>query len=155
MQLRPFNIEDTHLLNAWTGHQDELFKFSGTSWDYPLTEEFLEAYQGAYPGRTQYILESAGQALGFGEMIEDEDNSPRLSRLLIAPEQRGKGCGKELVVQLLQTIQAAAVYLFVLEDNAVARQCYETCGFEYVDHPPFSMRYKDQQYPVIKMQIKP
>lgn len=155
MQLRPFNIEDTHLLNAWTGHQDELFKFSGTSWDYPLTEAFLDAYQGAYPGRTQYILESNDEALGFGEIIEGEDNSPRLSRLLIAPEQRGKGYGKVLVVQLLQTIEATEVYLFVLADNAVARQCYEKCGFEYVDHSPFSMSYKEQKYPVLKMQIKP
>ncbi len=154
MILRPFKPDDTELLNAWTGHQDELFRFSGTSWDYPLSEEFLEAYQGAYPGRSQYILETEDQALGFGEIIQGEDNSPRLSRLIIAPELSGKGYGRQLVKQLLQTINDKEVCLFVLEENQVARQCYEACGFRYSDDPSFLMNYGDRQYPVIKMTIK-
>lgn len=154
MHLRPFNIQDTDLLNAWTGHQDEVFRFSGTSWEYPLTEAFLEAYQGTYPGRTQYILEAEDKAIGFGEIIQGEDNSPRLSRLLIAPAQRGKGYGKALVRALMAKIDHPIVYLFVLEENQVARQCYEAYGFETIENPPFSMSYAGKQYPVLKMQFK-
>ena len=50
------------------------------------------------------------------------------------PSARGKGYGRSAVRQLLDhafnDLGLQRVYLFVLEENAVARKVYQDCGFE-------------------------
>ncbi|MFM6983372.1 MAG: GNAT family N-acetyltransferase [Chitinophagaceae bacterium] len=149
--LRAFSIQDTELLNQWAGSQDELFQFSGTTWQYPLSEEMLSQYMAKYPNRYMYLYEVSGSLIGFGELITQEDNSPRLSRLLIAPMYRGQGHGKKLVSELETLCDADHISLFVLENNARARKCYESCGYTYTDYEKFSLEHNQEQHPVLKM----
>ena len=148
--LQAFSFQDTELLNQWTGSQDALFQFSGTTWQYPLTEEMLSTYMT----ENHYRLLSVADSSDFtsdGELITKEDNSPRLSRLLIAPEFRGQGHGKKMMLELEALCDSDIIHLFVLESNVSARHCYESSGYEYAEYENFSLEHNEIKHPVLKM----
>lgn len=149
--LQAFSVQDTELLNQWTGSQDALFQFSGTTWQYPLTEEMLSTYMTEHHHRLLYLYMADGIAKGFGELITKEDNSPRLSRLLIAPEYRGQGHGKKMMLELEALCDSDIIHLFVLESNVRARHCYESSGYEYAEYEKFSLEHNEIKFPVLKM----
>lgn len=153
--LRPFKPEDFKLLNEWAKNAEGLFRFSGSTWEYPLDAIQMEKYISTYPDRLQFIYIHQDIPVGFGEIILLGDHAPRLSRLIVSGEYRGKGLGSNMVDELesecLKIKAFENIYLFVLEDNSNARRCYEKCGFKDTDEGPFSLHFDEKEYPVLKM----
>jgi ribosomal protein S18 acetylase RimI-like enzyme len=71
--------------------------------------------------------------------------------LIIAPEYRGKGHGRQMMQEIESKCEADSILLFVLENNSRARSSYEKSGYEYVEMEPFSMEFNNEPYPVLKM----
>lgn len=136
MHLRKFTNHDINLLISWVTSPELLFQFAGHSWQFPLDDEELSVYFSFNKDRQAYIMEDEGfQGIGFGEIIYDDNPSPRLGRLIIgASEKRGQGYGSEMVrlmvEECVKCYNPEIVHLFVLENNEPAIRCYLKCGFE-------------------------
>ncbi|MCC6818971.1 MAG: GNAT family N-acetyltransferase [Bacteroidia bacterium] len=153
--LRKFTENDCHLLETWANSPYELFTFSGDTWKFPLDKTAVLSYIQQYPDRYHYIYELNGIAIGFGELILHDTETPRLSRLIISQDYREKGHGKIFISKLIEKcqelLQLKSIYLYVLESNSIARKCYEKCNFEYLENENFSLSYNGQLYPILKM----
>lgn len=153
--LRPFKTSDISTLANWVTSEEELRIFSGDTWTFPLSEKAIAAYLETYPERYQFLYHEGEETIGFGELILHDTDVPRLSRLIVSEKYRGMGHGMKMISDLVEKSKRLAtlrdIYLFVLEDNDKARACYEKCGFEYEPDNTFSMSYKGQVYPILKM----
>jgi ribosomal protein S18 acetylase RimI-like enzyme len=80
------------------------------------------------------LLGGDGEPVGYGELwLDPAEDEVELARLIIAPDQRGRGLGT-LLTQLLiaeaATTGLATTMLRVMPDNIIAINCYLGCGFE-------------------------
>ena len=144
-------------LSRWITSPDLLFQFAGTEFSYPITEEQLACYQQRKPDRYFYVgLGAAKEALAFGEIIPQENQIPRIGRLLIGnPADRGKGYGTSFIHLLLAKCQALfqtkTAELFVLEDNLPAIKCYQKIGFEFLPNQSWTVNHNQHDYLLHKM----
>ncbi len=132
--LRPFAKQDMLSLSSWIHSEEELVQFAGPVFKYPLDWEQMEKHLS--DSRRQVyaaIRPDTTETIGMGEVFWDADDAPRLCRLFVSPEERGKGFGKQIVLDLLALAFANAavkvVSLNVYEFNSSAIKCYEQCGF--------------------------
>jgi RimJ/RimL family protein N-acetyltransferase len=138
--LRPFTQSDFPLLSSWVNSEELLHQFSATTFPYPLNYTDMEWYMAANPDRQFYMISNELYGdFGFGEIIPQYANVPRLGRLLIGnPDLRGKGLGKQLLQQLIaeckRKFASTAVELYVLIDNYPAIKCYQAAGFQFLDN---------------------
>ena len=157
MTLTKYSSAYFDFLNHWITDAELLFQFAGTEFSYPITEEQLTNYQYKNPDRSFYIgLNEADEAVAFGEIIPQENNVPRLGRLLIGnPEDRGKGYGTSFINLLLaeckKKFQTNSVELFVLEGNAPAIKCYQKIGFQFLPGQIWEVSHKQQKYSLHKL----
>lgn len=149
-------------LSRWTTDANLLFQFAGTEFSYPITEKQIEDYQHKNLERNFYIgLNEGNEAVAFGEIIPQENQIPRIGRLLVGnPEERGKGYGTAFIHLLLAQckvqFQTDSVELFVLKDNFPAINCYQKIGFRFLPGHTWEVSHNGQKYLLHKMayQIK-
>jgi [ribosomal protein S18]-alanine N-acetyltransferase len=84
---------------------------------------------------TPWLMTDADGALtGYGEIwVEEDEDEVELARLIVPPDLRGRGLGKQLVRALLPKAAETGMgttFLRVMPDNDVAIGCYLACGFE-------------------------
>jgi RimJ/RimL family protein N-acetyltransferase len=156
MKLIPFKEQHIPILTNWIRDEDTLLKFAGIAFDYPLTREQMLSYTQKHPERLIYLgIDDENKPLAYGEVIPQKDDSARLGHLLIGESQnRGKGLGKQLINLLIAQaklkLSIKRMDLYLLSTNKVAAQCYLKYGFQFVDND-FSITYKNQSYPILKM----
>jgi len=138
MNLQPFPEAQLPQLMSWIGSRAQGQQWGGPNFRYPFTAETF-AEDARWREMPSFALQGAhGQLLAFGQYYERLRRC-HLGRLIVAPEQRGRGCGRELIVQLIRRgcadLGASECSLFVFKDNARARAVYETLGFRHADYP--------------------
>ena len=159
MHLRRYHTADFALLQQWVTSPALLFQFAGTDFAYPLTKEQLDIYQALYPERRLYIASTIeSQPVAFGEIIPQDNNIPRLARLLVGNSaQRGKGLGEVFVDLLIKECQqlyhCSSIDLFVLDENAQARRCYEKKNFFVVPNDSFRLIADGQAHLIHRMRL--
>ncbi|MBQ9009757.1 MAG: GNAT family N-acetyltransferase [Clostridia bacterium] len=141
MKLRDFRKEDAPIIAGWIRSEEELYKWSADRINrYPLTGDFLlEKYKEFVEAGCFYPLTAVneeGRVIGhfFIRRLEGrEDCSVRFGFVILNPEQRGKGFGKEMIREgiryAVDHFSASRVELGVFENNESARHCYEAVGF--------------------------
>ncbi|QEK51174.1 GNAT family N-acetyltransferase [Pedobacter aquae] len=156
MKLIPFEEQYIPILTNWMKDEDTLLKFAGIAFQYPLTREQMLSYIQKHPERLIYLgIDDENQPIAYGEVIPQENESARLGHLLIGESQnRGKGLGKQLITLLINEAKLELgikrIDLYLLSNNEVAAQCYLKYGFHFIDND-FSITYKNQSYPILKM----
>lgn len=113
---------------------------------YPSTD----SVRAAVNSRSQFVCRSGDEIIAAFVLNDDPQGayhkaqwSKRLNQgeyavchaLAVAPEQRGKGAGRRIVVFCKRyALQRGykAIRLDVVPDNLPARKLYESCGFRYV-----------------------
>ena len=159
MHLRRFHTSDFALLQQWVDSPALLFQFAGTDFAYPLTREQLDVYLALYPDRHLYMASATeGQPIAFGEIIPQENNIPRLARLLIGDSNhRGLGWGTTfvqlLIDECLRLYNCPAIELFVLDENKQARRCYEKKNFYIIPGDSFQLVANGQSHLIHKMRL--
>jgi len=157
--LKPYEHADVELLQSWVTDPDMLFQFAGTEFSYPITRAQISQYQAKYPHRHFYIGYTEDSVpFAFGEIIPQDNNTPRLGRLLIGdPGLRGKGLGVYFVRLLIQECKKLFstnfVDLYVWDNNMAAIQCYKRVGFTFVEIEPFKLVHNQTEYNLLKMTI--
>lgn len=159
MRLLPFTTEDFATLISWIDSEDLLVQFSGTLYQYPLTEAQLHDNMTDSKRHNYKLVDDNGKMTGYGEMLLLEDNRAHLCRLLIGDStQRGKGLGLYLTEALLHAafneLHAACASLNVYDYNTAAIRCYEKAGFVIDMHKTSMQEYNGKKLTSLRMVLQ-
>jgi RimJ/RimL family protein N-acetyltransferase len=142
MKLRAYVREDSPVIAAWIRTEEELYQWSADRYGfYPLLAYSIdENYAPAMrTGRFIPLTMTDEDERIVGHLIirypdENDDTSVRLGFVIVDPNERGKGYGRELIRLAVEYVKAnltaSRVDLGVFDNNPKARKCYESVGFK-------------------------
>jgi RimJ/RimL family protein N-acetyltransferase len=139
--LRPFAREDFGRLMSWVRSEAALVEWCAGFFRHPLDDVQLDRYleSGKQPNaRAIWVAEtSAGDPVGHVEISQVWPYlSSRLSRVLVAPDQRRRGIGSAMIAKALSfsfcQYHVSRIDLGVSAGNSAAIACYEKLGFTHV-----------------------
>lgn len=147
MKLRAYEREDSPIIASWVRTEEELYKWSADRYGFfPLKDYSIdENYAPAIPtGRFIPLTGIDEEGKVVGHLIirypkEDDDSSVRFGFVIVDPELRGKGYGRELLKLAIEYVRnnltAKRIDLGVFANNPKAQKCYESVGFkEFGEH---------------------
>jgi ribosomal-protein-alanine N-acetyltransferase len=83
------------------------------------------------------MVHDIGVPLGFGQFWRRDERTVHLGRIVVSPQERGRGYGKTLcsllISEALRATNAEAITLRVYRDNAPAFSIYSNFGFRIVE----------------------
>ena len=88
------------------------------------------------PGEGIWVAEREGKVLGSVAMVRYSDDIAQLRWLILAPEARGLGLGRDLVNLALDFARGSgykSVFLWTLEFLTAAKALYESVGFKLTE----------------------
>src|SRR5690242_7300826 len=131
--LHPFDRRDFERLISWVPTQQALMQWCAAFFQYPLDHAQLQRYlDTTTQPNTRMIFtarDQAGEPVGHIEISMIWPHlSCRLSRILVAPDRRGRGIGAAMVARTaavaFDTHHVDRIDLGVAADNATAIDCY-------------------------------
>lgn len=152
--------QDAFSLYQWFSDLKQISSWGGPGFDYPMTQEAFLGVLRVNELSSYWLEDNSGTRMGFGQFY-NRLNRYHLGRLVISPEQRGKGMGKSLVLALLESApdhielegNVREASLFVMRNNPAAFNCYTSLGFAETPYPgPIPGDLKDCAYMVKPMQ---
>lgn len=109
-----------------------------------ILARFIENFQ---PARERcWIAERDGRFLGCVFVVEKDSDTAQLRMLLVEPEARGLGLGKQLVAECIRFARSRRYRKMMLWTNSVldaARHVYESFGFRLLSQGKHSAFGKD------------
>ena len=155
MILRAASDEDLKKVLVWIRDKEDCKLWAGPMVRFPLILEHLKQDIEYSPGNTFAMQDAGGELLGLGQLLDKGHNRFHLARVIIAPNHRGKGLGKQLCRLLIDEglKRFGEVYftLNVYSDNANAIKLYQKLGFKAKDAPSDSIPDKA----VVRMALNP
>lgn len=139
LRLRPFRAPDAKEIITWTSEPDEFYKWSaGILGSFPVSgKRLLEAVSGRLDN-TRYFPLTAFDENGLAGFFTirtpgEDDRKVRFGYVIVNPEKRGQGYGKEMLKLGLkfafEIYGADEVSLGVFDNNMQAYNCYKSVGF--------------------------
>ncbi|WP_416306033.1 GNAT family N-acetyltransferase [Neptunicella sp. SCSIO 80796] len=133
----PTNILLSQMMN-WFTSQQQTYQWGGPEFPFPFTAETFRQGLKLDELNSFALQDDNRQFVAFGQFYLREGRC-HLGRLVVSPDQRGRGLGKLLVEQLIKKgraqLQVSECSLFVLKDNHNALQLYLSLGFILADYP--------------------
>ena len=151
MILRPFTKEDAAVVCTWLRSEGDLYRWSADRFNkYPLTaDDIFENYAPQIESGRFFALAAVDEEDRLlGHFIirypkANDDTSVRFGFVILDPDLRGKGNGKEMLrlgIQYAKEILGVdRVDLGVFANNDSARYCYAAVGFREYGREPFEM----------------
>ena len=140
---------DLKIISSWIGSAEECRLWAGEKMPYPVDFDKLPEIIGLFLNDSRTLFVDRETA-GFGQLVRRSGNRLHLARVIISPNNRGKGLGRRLVEHLLKRAisqEPAKISLNVARDNPVAIRLYERLGFIKadlpLDEPPASYFYME------------
>ena len=141
VEIRPIRQEDNAALAKII--RTVLTEFNaakpGTVFYDPTTDDLFHLFRT--PGSAYWVLEIDGAIVG-GAGIYPTPGLPtgccELVKLYLLKEARGKGYGKQLIMQCFDSAMKYGyeqVYLETMPELSMAVGLYEQCGFQYLNGP--------------------
>ena len=147
MRLRAYRTDDARIITSWVRSEEELYKWSADRFNvYPLPPEVIDkSYQDQLKtGRFIPLTAVDEEEKVVGHFIirypdPNNDSSVRFGFVIVDPDIRGKGCGREMlrlgISYVKDNLTATRIDLGVFENNPKAKRCYESLGFkDYGSH---------------------
>ena len=147
MILRAYTREDSPVIAGWVRTEEELYRWSADRYGffpllpYSIDENYIPQLQ---TGRFIALTGVDEEGTPVGHLIirypkENDDSSVRFGFIIVDPEIRGKGYGRELLRLAIDYVRnnltATRIDLGVFVNNPKAKRCYESVGFtEYGAH---------------------
>lgn len=137
IELHPATIDDMLALRQHFRSIAEVQRWGGEGFQLPLTSaRFMGQLQTA--DTDSFVLQKQQVTIGFGQLC-DRFGKNHLARLLVFPQFRNQGHGKQLVLELLKrglTMNPRLDFsLFVYKTNQVALSLYRQLGFVESEQP--------------------
>ena len=167
IKLEYFNRNDFDQLIEWIKDDELLMNWSGSLFNYPLTEKSLEWYIDdvndinnsdafIYKG----VDSTTGETIGHISLgsISRKNRSGRISRVLVGgKEHRGKGCCRGMVKAVLkigfEELNLHRISLGVYDFNKAAIACYQKAGFKIEGISRDVLLYKEKWWSLVEMSI--
>ncbi len=142
MNLREYKKDDAQIIAEWLRSEDELYKWSADRFNkYPLSGDDINEKYAPQLETGRFIpltaVDDNGRVIGHFIIRyprEDDSSSVRFGFVIVNPEFRGKGYGKEMlrlgVEYVKENLNVSRIELGVFENNESARHCYEAEGFK-------------------------
>ena len=153
MRLRAYKPEDAKVITSWVRSEEELYKWSADRFNvYPLPPEVIDkSYQDQLKtGRFIPLTAVDDEDKVVGHFIirypdPNNDSSVRFGFVIVDPDIRGKGCGREMlrlgISYVKENLTATRIDLGVFENNPKAKRCYESVGFKDYGSHEFASSY--------------
>jgi RimJ/RimL family protein N-acetyltransferase len=136
IRIRPYIESDEKTIISWCTNEDVFYKWTaGILGEYPISAEKFKKTGEAM----RFTALDEKEVVGFFTMRNPKDNLDelRFGFVIVDPEKRGKGIGKEMLKLGLDfafdIYKAKKVTLGVFENNFPARACYKSIGFTETD----------------------
>lgn len=163
VRLRPFKPQDADEVCRWIGEDEKAFMmFTAGRYNYPLeAEEIVSRHYGFERENDAFMmtaLDESGRVSGhfIFRMLDFEKNSVHMGFIIVSPEKRGKGFGKEMVCKAVsfahEILGANRVTLGVFENNKAAYNCYLSSGFKVTEHIKDCFEFKDEKWGLYEME---
>lgn len=134
VELTPFHPSVAEEIATWARTPDETMAWCSSSVA-PVASDVIAGWSAAADTQA-HLLRDGERLVGYGEVwVDDEEGEVELGRIIIAPEERGRGLGRTLTRMLVAAGRThhRAVYLRVAPGNEAAVRCYRAAGFDRVD----------------------
>ena len=142
MILRAYTKEDSPVIAKWVRTEKELYQWSATIYSffpllpYSIDDNYVSAMKsGCFIPLT--AVDDTNKPVGHFIIRypdENNDSSVRIGFVIVNPDIRGKGCGREMMQLAVRYVKdnltATRVDLGVFDNNPKARKCYESGGFK-------------------------
>ena len=133
MKLNVATEADISHLMSWFPTARSVDIWSGPKFRYPFTAEtFFEDVRWQQMDSYR-LVDLAEDMLAFGQIYE-RHGRVNLARLVVSPNRRRQGIGKQLVALLMgkgrESFPLQEYSLYVCKDNYPAQACYAGMGFE-------------------------
>lgn len=167
IKLEYFNRNDFDQLKEWINNDELLMNWSGSLFNYPLTEKSLEWYidnVNDLNSSDAFVYKAVntvtGKTIGHISLgsISKKNRSGRISRVLVGgTENRGKGCCKDMVKAVLkigfEELKLHRISLGVYDFNKAAIACYQKAGFKNEGTSRDVLLFKNEWWSLIEMSI--
>ncbi len=142
MKLRAFQKEDPEIICKWLRTEEELYKWSADRFNkFPLSGQDIENNYQPQTVTGNFIpltaVDDDGTVIGHFIIrypAPQDKSSVRFGFVIVSPEHRGKGFGKELlrlgIEYVKENLSAKRIDLGVFANNPSAKHCYEAAGFK-------------------------
>lgn len=165
MKLRPFDLQtDFDEIKNWITDERTHAMWCANLIKYPLEKDDLERSLRELSDRcgdTPYAATTDdGKAVGFFcYSVNSVTNEGMLKFVMVTPELRGQGLGKEMVRLAckfaFEKTTANLIQLNVFSENIRAQKCYESVGFTVRNTDADAFCFKDESWARINMTISP
>ena len=147
MILRRFKKEDAPIILGWIKSKTDLRKWSADRYhDYPaLPDEMVQLYAPNNMNPLTAEDENDNIIAHISIRIPDttKPQAVRLGFIIVDDSLRGKGYGKELILQTIEyarkNLNATSISLGVFKNNPSALRCYESVGFKEIGQETYSI----------------
>ena len=137
VHLRPATRDDLPVIISWIPDVVECRRWAGPQVKYPLTPASLSQDINFSPDNS-YCLEAKADLVGFGQLIPKSDQRVHAARIIVAPQNRGRGYGRQLGQSLIDRaaeLKYPRISLNVYQDNPSAIRLYQSLGFKPLERP--------------------
>ena len=156
MRIRPYIPQlDFDTIETWNIDERTHALWCARILPYPVERESFHQKLGevsARTGDTPFVMTSDdGNVEGFfSYSLNLETNEGMLKFVMVAPDQRGKGLGQEMLklaaLYAFTSTKADAVRLVVFSENERAKHCYESVGFTVVSDTTDAFQFKEESW---------
>ena len=165
IELQLFEETDIDRLISWVKSPEFLLQWAGPVFTYPLDWDqlmkHLEGAKGKNPKRIVYkaVDTETEKVVGHIEWnnIDRENRSATISRVLAAPDARGKGIGTAMINEMVrigfEEFNLHRIELRVFDFNQSAIKCYEKAGFKKEGILRETSRFEDEYWSVYQMSM--
>jgi len=164
LRIRPYKTKDAESIQTWIRTKEEHALWCANLIDFPLTEERMEVMRHEYnqhgEGGMYTALNTEGVPVGFFAVMRADykTNNAHLGFIVVAPELRGHGYGKEIVHKAVHycfcILSMSSVTLKVYDVNKAAYYCYQAVGFVDVTHNDRTLVFEGESWGSKDMIIK-
>lgn len=131
-------IGDIDQLMSWFEGEQAVCVWGGPGFRFPFSRETFHEDVRWREMASYCVHDAQRRFVAFGQFYNRFDRI-NFARLIVHPDARGRGLGKELLGMLMSEarplFELVEYSLFVFRNNAPALACYESMGFVIRDYP--------------------
>ena len=164
IRLRPYKKSDSPIICSWLTDEKGFMKWCAGMYTYPMTPQQLDDRYDEFckddDAWFMTALDESGKVCGhlIFRKADCENNSIHMGFIIISPDMRGKGFGKQMLSQALRyafdIFGAKTVTLGVFANNASALGCYKAAGFTETDTEKECFEFGGEKWDCINMKAE-
>ena len=136
MKLVVFPNNKIHDLLSWIRNEDDRQFWSGNTFQEGLNSDIFSTHLQREDVYSHCFLGDKQSLIAYGEIVVPDDKKGVLCRVIIKPDLRKKGIGRNFISELCNwAFKKKSLYKITLNTfghNLPARKCYQSLGFKEV-----------------------